>query len=45
VIRCRTILSVQPTFRRAVSNGKLHIFDTYAFWQVTPKFMVQGEGD
>lgn len=26
-------------------NGKLDIFDTYATWQVTPKFTLQGEAD
>lgn len=26
-------------------NGKLHIFDTYATWQATPKFTLQGEAD
>jgi hypothetical protein len=26
-------------------DGKLHIFDTYATWQVTPRFLVVGEGD
>lgn len=26
-------------------NGKLDIFDTYATWQVTPKFTLQGEID
>jgi hypothetical protein len=26
-------------------NGKTHIFDSYATWQVTPKFLVGGEGD
>ncbi len=26
-------------------NGKLHIFDNYATWQVTPKFALAGEGD
>jgi hypothetical protein len=26
-------------------NGKLHIFDSYATWQVSPKFTLAGEGD
>lgn len=26
-------------------NGKTHIFDTYGNWQVTPRFLVGGEGD
>ncbi len=26
-------------------NGKLDIFDTYANWQITPKFTLQGEAD
>jgi len=26
-------------------NGKLHIFDTYATWQATPKLTLQGEAD
>jgi hypothetical protein len=26
-------------------NGKTHIFDTYATWQVTPKLTLQGEAD
>lgn len=26
-------------------NGKLHIFDTYATWSVTPKLILAGEGD
>jgi hypothetical protein len=26
-------------------NGKLHIFDSYATWQVNPKLALQGEGD
>ena len=26
-------------------NGKLHIFDNYATWQVTPKLTLVGEGD
>ncbi len=26
-------------------NGKLHIFDNYATWQVTPKLALTGEGD
>jgi hypothetical protein len=26
-------------------NGKLHIFDSYATWQVTPKLTLAGEGD
>ena len=26
-------------------NGKLHIFDNYVTWQVTPKLTLQGEGD
>ena len=26
-------------------NGKLHIFDTYATWQTTPKLTLQGEAD
>jgi hypothetical protein len=26
-------------------NGKLHIFDTYATWNVSPKFTLAGEGD
>jgi Putative beta-barrel porin-2, OmpL-like. bbp2 len=26
-------------------NGKLHIFDDYATWQVTSKLLLQGEGD
>jgi putative OmpL-like beta-barrel porin-2 len=26
-------------------NGKLHIFDTYATWQVRPKLTLQGEAD
>ena len=26
-------------------DGKLHIFDNYATWQVTPKLTLQGEGD
>lgn len=26
-------------------SGKLHIFDTYATWQATPKFTLQGEAD
>lgn len=26
-------------------NGKLHIFNNYATWQITPKFLIQGEGN
>lgn len=26
-------------------NGKLHIFDTYATWQATPRLVLQGEAD
>jgi hypothetical protein len=26
-------------------NGKIHIFDSYATWQVTPKLALSGEGD
>jgi hypothetical protein len=26
-------------------NGKLHIFDTYVSWQVTPRFLLGGEAD
>jgi hypothetical protein len=35
---CLTPLSPAP-------NGKLHIFDSYATWLVTPKLTLQAEGD
>lgn len=35
---CLTPISPAP-------NGKLHIIDTYATWQVKPKLTLQGEGD
>ena len=35
---CLTPISPAP-------NGKLHIFDTYATWQVRPKLTLQGEAD
>ena len=35
---CLTPISPAP-------NGKLHIFDTYATWQVNPRLTLQGEAD
>lgn len=35
-----TFAAIQPA-----PNGKLHIFDTYAAWQATPKFSLALEGD
>lgn len=36
-------LCVNPIF--PAPNGKLHILNNYATWQVTPKFTLVGEGD
>jgi len=43
------VVPVQPGLCFAplspAANGKLHIFDSYATWNVTPKLTLAGEGD
>ncbi len=43
------VVPVQPGLCEApitpAPNGKIHIFDSYATWQASPKFTLAGEGD